>query len=149
MEQDRYQQNSLVFIIGMISLLLCLCFLAFSFYILPYLLFSWVYSVPGLILFMREWFRELFNFTENGASWLVFLSFFLPALIFGYISQLSSNYIDDRIYRIKESTPLHTEEIKKDVQETLGFGLKLFLLILLVFVVVLAIEWLVAKPPPI
>ncbi|MFA5959141.1 MAG: hypothetical protein WC785_01320 [Tatlockia sp.] len=146
MEQDRYQQNALVFIIGLISLLLSLSLFAFSFYIMPYLLWSWTYSVPGTILFIREWFKETFEFTDIGASWMVFLMFIIPAVVFGYISQFSSNYLDDAIYGLKKVKSEKQEEIKRDVQETLSFGLKLFLLIVLVISVVLTIEWLVAKP---
>lgn len=146
MEPDRYQQNGTIFIIGLISLIFSLSLFALSFYILPFLLWSWSYSVPGIVLFLREWYKEGFNFSDSGAAWMVFFTFMIPALICGFISQYTSNYIDSQIYGIEEKKEEEKIELKREVQESVSFGLKVFFLIVLVVLAVLLIEWLVAPP---
>ena len=150
MEYDRYQHNNKIFIIGLLCLLVSLSLLAFSIYILPYLLWNWTYNVPGFILDWRERLKEFYNFTDSGASWTIFLIFIIPAIICGYISQLTSNYMDNQIEGVKPetTTPEPPIEVKGDIQETIGFGLKIFLLIILVLVLVALLEWLIATPPP-
>lgn len=146
MEPDRFQQNSKIFLVGLICLLLCLSLLAFGFYILPYLLWNWSYKVPGSVLVLREWLRENYAFSEMGASWLIFLIFFIPAIICGLISQWSSNYIEKKMYGLDRVSPEKHLEIHKDVQESISFGLKILLLILLVLAGVILLEWLIAPP---
>ncbi|WP_028388500.1 hypothetical protein [Legionella fairfieldensis] len=150
MEHDRYEQNSKLFVIGLLCLLLSLTLLAFGLYILPYLLWNWRYDIPDFVLSWREWLKEYYNFTDSGASWLIFLVFFIPAIICGFISRWASNYIDNQINGIVPAPEpqKHREEIKRDLQESFGFGLKIFLLIILVLVAVTALEWLIASPNP-
>src|SRR5262245_58460376 len=97
MEHDRFQQNSKLFIVGLICLLLCLSLLALGLYVLPHLLWNWSYGVPGLVLSLREWYINTYNFTTQGASWMVILTFLIPAVICGFISQWSSNYIEKQM----------------------------------------------------
>ncbi|KTC93671.1 MULTISPECIES: hypothetical protein [Legionella] len=146
MEQDRFQQNSKLFILGLVCLLACLSLFGFGFYILPYLLWNWNYDVPEFVLSMREWYKESYNFSDSGSAWMVFLTFIVPAIITGLISQYSSNHIDNEIYHLNENKEERRTELKRDVQETLGFGLKIFFLIILVLVAVTLVEWLVAPP---
>ncbi|KTC86756.1 hypothetical protein [Legionella brunensis] len=150
MEYDRFQQNSVLFVIGIITLLLSLSLFAFSFYILPFLLFDWVYDVPEFISIWREWLKEEYTFTDTGASWLILLIFIIPALIFGYISYLASNYIDNRLYNVvpKRAENERQGELKKDIQETLGFVLKILGAIILILVGISIIQWLLAVPTP-
>lgn len=146
MEQDRYEQNHKVFIIGLICLILCLSLAAFGFYILPYLIWNWGYEVPELVWQLREWYKGNYNFSDIGASWLVFFTFIIPATICGFISQWASNYIEKKMYGLDEANPERHAEIRKDIQETIRFGLKIFLLIILVLVVITLVEWLIAPP---
>ncbi len=150
MEYDRYQQNSKLFVIGIICLLLSLALFAFGFYILPYIVWNWHYDVPGFVLTWREWFKEEYNYSEKGAALLVFSLFIMPAIACGYISQRISNYIDNQIYGIgSPETP--TEEVEEEVEGKdahfgLKFGLKIALLIILVLIAVTFFEWLLIGP---
>ncbi|WED44351.1 hypothetical protein [Legionella cardiaca] len=150
MEYDRFQQNSVLFIIGMIALLLSLSLFAFAFYILPFLLFNWIYDVPEFISIWREWLREEYGFTLMGASWLMLLMFVLPALIFGFISYYASNYIDDRLYHLvpEKTNPEKQVEVRRDIQETLGFILKILGAIILILVGISIVQWLLSVPTP-
>ncbi|MBA2656516.1 MAG: hypothetical protein H0U70_05960 [Tatlockia sp.] len=146
MEQDRFQQNSKLFVIGLISLLLCLSLLALGLYIVPYLLWDWRYGVPGMVIELHEWFKENYNFNNSGASWMVFLTFMVPAIICGLISQWTSKYIEKKMFGLELHSPERKMEIHKDIQETVSFGLKIFLLIILVIVAVSIVEWMVTLP---
>ncbi|MBA2652374.1 MAG: hypothetical protein H0U73_08930 [Tatlockia sp.] len=146
MEQDRFQQNSKLFVLGLISLLLCLSLLALGLYIVPYLLWGLHYGVPGMVLELHEWFKSNYNLSDAIASWLVFFTFIIPATICGLISQWSSNYIERKMYGLDEERPEHQMEIHKDIQETVSFGLKIFLLIILVILGVSFVEWMVTLP---
>lgn len=150
MENDRYQQNSKLFVIGLICLLISLSLFAFGLYILPYLLWNWSYNVPEFVFVWREWLKETYNFSDSGASWSMILIFIIPAIITGFISHLASNRIDNQIYGVEQEKSTSMPEIKKDIRESLGFGFKIFLLIILVLVAVALVQWLVAPttPPP-
>ncbi|CDZ79291.1 putative protein involved in cysteine biosynthesis [Legionella massiliensis] len=146
MEQDRYQQNSKLFVVGLISLLLCLSLAGFGFYIFPYLIWNWGYDVPELVPNLREWYKGNYNFGDSGASWMVFLTFIIPAVISGFISQWASKYIEKQMYGLTEENPEKHAEMQRDIQETISFGLKIFFLIILVIVGITLVEWLVAPP---
>ena len=148
MEPDRYQQNSKLFIIGIICLLLSLSLFAYSLYILPYLLLGWVYDVPEFIMSWQEWLKQEYNFSELSAAWLIFLTFIIPALLCGYISYRTSNEVDNEIYGIVPEKTETEQQETSNVRETLGFGFKVILLIILVLVVVSLLEWLLTVPPP-
>ncbi|KTD17203.1 hypothetical protein [Legionella jordanis] len=149
MEYDRFQQNHTLFIIGIIALLISLSLFAFSFYLMPFLLFNWIYDVPQFVLVWREWLRDDFHFTVMGASWIILLLLIIPALVCGYISYFASNYIDNRIYHLvpEKKEPQQREKIKRDMQETLVFLLKILGLVVLVLIAISVLQWILAIPP--
>ncbi|KTD20097.1 transmembrane protein [Legionella lansingensis] len=150
MEYDRFQQNSVLFVIGIIALLLSLSLFTICFYIFPFLLFDWVYNVPEFVSIWREWLIEEYNYTITGASWVILLIFLVPAFICGYISYFISNYIDNRLYGIvpEETAKKKRVEIRKDIQETLVFVLKILGLVILVLIGISILQWIVAVPTP-
>lgn len=135
MEPDRYKNNHTVFIIGMISLLLSLSLLAFSFYILPFLLFGWQYDVPGFILFWRESLQTDYSLSSTLSCRLILLFYFGLACIFSLITYFSSNRIDDQIYRdeIKKTggSAKHGGKTHEGLHVSLTIGLFIFIIILL------------------
>lgn len=151
MEYDRFQENSVLFVIGIIALLLSLSLLAFAFYILPFLLFNWVYDVPEFISIWREWLRFEYKFTTVGASWFILLMLLIPALICGYISYYASNYIDNRLHNIVPEKKVYSRknQISRDIRETLKLVLKVLVLIILVLVGISLIQWFLAIPTPV
>ncbi|MBA4697189.1 MAG: hypothetical protein H2069_07370 [Legionella sp.] len=140
MESDRYQKNSKLFIIGIISLLFSLSLLAFSLYILPYLLWDLFYRVPAFVLNWREGIKNFYEISELGAAWIVFLIFIIPAVFFGYISYLTSNYIDDRIFNPAPLTTEKPEVEKKELRETFGWVFKILGMILLTLGILAIVE---------
>ncbi len=148
MEPDRYQKNHLLFILGIIFLLSSLILVAFSFYILPHLLWEWHYDVPEFISFWREALRERYNFTLLGASIAIFLIFISLSFICGYFSYLISNYIDNKIYDIAKPKAKKIA-LGRELKTSIAFGAKIFGLMLLVIMVVFMLHWLFSITPPI
>lgn len=149
MEYDRYQQNSKLFIIGIICLLLCLSLGAFSLYIIPSLLAGWVYNIPEFILVWQQRLIERHNFSQFGAGGVICLFFLISTLISGYISYWASNRIDDEIYGLNLEKPKPEVEAHSDLKESFGFGFKVLLLIILTLVAIFFLQWLLTVPPPI
>lgn len=144
MEYDRYQQNSKLFIVGMITLLVSLSLLAFALYILPYLIWTLPYKVPAFVLDWREYIKRTYEISEARASWWVFFTFIIPSVVCGYISYLASNRIDNQIYHVIPEKPEEEKEIvKKDFKESTGLSLKILGSIILTIAVVTLLEWLI------
>lgn len=131
MESDRYQKNSKLFILGIVALLCSLSLLAFGLYILPYLLWDLFYQVPSFVLTWREVVKNFYHVSEHGAAWIVFLIFILPAVLFGYISYLASNYIDNSIFNVSSEVPEKPTVEKKEWRETFGWVFKILGMIVL------------------
>lgn len=148
MENDRFTQNRKIFTICMISLLLSLSLFAFAFYILPNLLWDWNYDVPEIIFTWRMWFVNSYGFSERRAKGIIFLIFFIPALITGMISYFTSNQIENEILGVVKEKAVEENVVVTDFKETLMFILKLIAVVLLVIICVFLIEWLLTVPPP-
>lgn len=151
MEQDRYKINHFMFIFCMISLLFTLCLLFFSIFVFPNLILGMVYDVPTFIAYWREWLASTFNWTDNAASKIIFLMFFIPVFIFGYIAYLLSNYIEDQVFQSEEGIKKNRQAIgekKNFLLQPRGkirdyFLLKIILVLLIEFLVVIYISWLI------
>jgi len=148
MEYDRFQKNSTLFIIGLIALLLSLSLFAFSFYILPFLLFGWVYDVPEFVSVWREWLKLEYHFTHVAASWIILLTFIIPALICGYISYFASNYIDNRIYNVVNREDLIVSRRRQNyAQDSRVLLLKILSLAILIIIIITLLQWFISIPP--
>ena len=134
MEQDRYQKNHKLFIVGLLSLILGLSLVAFSLFILPNLFFGWHYDVPEFIANWVAWLQDAYELSSTAASKLTFFFFFLLGLFFAVIAYFSSNRIDNQIYssELEISKPV---ESKKGSQGTLRLVLQILFIVWLVFIV--------------
>ncbi len=147
MEREYNHQQNVLFVVNLISFLASLSLFAFSFYILPYLLWKWSYAVPAVVVDMQEWYMESYKFSDSRAAWMVFLTFIVPALFCGLLSSLLSHFVGNKIYPMKKPTPVREAKIKNEVQSgALGFGFKVLILMILVLIGVGLVEWLVAPP---
>ena len=148
MEHDRYQENKALFIIGLISLIATVVLFAFSIYILPAMMWGWHYNIPEQLFIWREQLKTYYQISELYAGVILFLSFFVPALLMGFISYWTSNKIDNQIYRSELYQPERMPGYSAGSEESLGLGLKIFILALLVIAGVLFMEWLITSPTP-
>jgi len=147
MEADRYQVSHTLFIVGMISMLVCLALLAFSLFLFPYLIFNLRYPVPEFVAYWREWLLLAHGISHHAASWLILLCFFIPALCGFVISFLASNQIDNQIYNKKSLGSAGEQKIKWNVTIN-RFAIRLFFLVLLVILTMFLFEWLITTSTP-
>lgn len=149
MEQDRYQKNHTVFVVGLMSLVLSLGLLALSFYIMPSLVFGWRYNTPAFIVNIIEWLQYTYNYTTVGASRAVFLFVFLSALFFACVAYFCSNNIDNQIYKTElESKKEPTKIQSADKDDGVRLALKIVFFALLIFGAAALFEWFIYTPPP-
>lgn len=87
-------QNSGLFIVGIVCLVLSLGFLLFSLYIIPYLLFNIGYNLPGFIMDYIQYFQDKYEYSSANSKLIVWLSFAIPGLITGYVSYYISHSLD-------------------------------------------------------
>lgn len=147
MEQDRYQQNHKLFIIGLASLVISLSLFALSFYIMPNLLFGWGYDTPEFITNFVEWFQYTYNYSESAASKLVFLIVFVLASIFASIAYYCSNRIDNQIYSLELQESKQLQKVQTTDREGLRLVLKILFITLLIFLAAALFEWFIYTPP--
>lgn len=147
MEPDRYKQNKNLYVVGMVFLIISLSLFAFSAYILPHLLLKWRYSVPEFISHWRQWLQMQHQYSEEMASLLIFLFFFLLAFFSAVIAYATSNRIDDEIYTTETSVePARAETINEN-KKTLMLVLKITIIILVAILMVTVFELLIYHPP--
>lgn len=145
MEYDRFANNSKLYILGMVCLVLSLGFLFFSLFILPYLIWQLNYHVPGFILSLLNMMEESYNYSVGASKLIVWLLFFVPGLVTGYVSYFVTNYIDNTIYHIKTQTEEDREhkEIGKEIKESAGLGFKILGLMVFFIIIILLVEYLI------
>ncbi len=130
MEPDRYQENHVLYILGMLCLSISLSLLLFSFFTLPYLLFGWHYEVPGFIISWREWLVSNYGLGLKHASWLISLILFIVSFLFGIGAYSTSMRIDNAIYGI-DNTPTRV----KDKVVSPGVWASIFVLLQIIAIV--------------
>lgn len=151
MEQDRFQKNHTLFILGMFSLIASMTLLALSFYIMPNLLFGWIYDVPRFIINWVEMIKIRYNYSAAVASQLIFFFLFLLAVFFGIIAYFSSNRIDNDIYsaELNEEAEAQPSKIKTTaISDAPRLALKILFVSLLVFIFIKVFEWIIYTPTP-
>lgn len=157
MEADRFGHNQKHYIVGIICLIISLALFAFSFFIFPYLIFGWRYSVPSLVIIFRSTMQTAYDLAPVAAGWFIFLGIFLPGVILAVIADILSNKIDTEIHVSKserergtvEDTPTKTKRLKVGEQESKGLVLKIFMIIILVFVASQFFQWALSTSPKI
>lgn len=144
MKSDRYKENQTLFIIGIACLVLCLGFLFFGFYILPFLFWDTNYGVPYFVSDMIAYFEDAFLYTSFGAKFIVAMIFLIPGLIFGIASYFISNYIEGQIYQEKapteEAQNKDSDAVRRELKASAGMGFKIFILMAVVVVVLIFLQ---------
>lgn len=144
MEYDRFEHHPVVYLLGMLFLILGLFMLGFAVYLLPHMLFSWVYSIP---MEWYQWSQKLqMNYAlapEKAERWL-FLAFVILGLIAIYLAEWIANYLDAHELRIRRM--LQVEEKKEpEVINEKKDGWRLFLLVALILMITILgvnfLEW--------
>lgn len=148
MEADRFKQNNILFITCMICLILSLSLFTVGFYILPYLIWGWNYSVPSFTLTWTEWLKDNYSLSQAKANAMVFFMLIIPAFITGIISYITSNRIENAILGISDEKLPQQNAVSHDLKESMSFTAKILVLIVLVVIGVLIVEWIITVPTP-
>lgn len=156
MEYNRFKQHPKLHLTGLIFLVLSMSLFAFSIFILPFLLFDWVYDVPEFILHAREWLHREFGHEYGLASFFIFLFFFLLAVITGSIARKASVGIDQKSDEmkfeedsVKTKKELKKESFNKEAKESASILSKIIILIVIMIVALSVFELLLyIEPPP-
>lgn len=145
MEPDRFKNNHILYVLGIICLILSLTLFFFSLFIAPFLLWHLSYDVPGIIDGLIAVFEEDYNYSTAASKALVWLIFFIPSLITGFVAYYISNHIDNQILHIE--TIVDEEEIKTDsldakrqLRESISIGFKIILLMIVIVGVALMLQ---------
>lgn len=147
MEPDRYRVNQKYYIIGMIFLAICLALFVFCAYIFPHLLFNWIYDVPEFIAHWRTWLQMNHGFSENTSSLLIFLFFFILALICAGIAYAASNTIEDEIYRNRTEVPPEDQLVVNEQSRMWTTLYKIAVVVLIAILIVVLLDLIVYHPP--
>lgn len=145
MEYDRYKDNHLMYIGGIISLVLCLACVIFSLYILPFLIFGLRYDIPHFILLLLDWLQVDYSLSYPTSALLVWFLFSIPGLNAGFISYYVSNDIDNRLLGLEpEKNQLdvmeNASELNRKRRESIDLAFKILFLMLLVVLVILLLH---------
>lgn len=145
MEYDRYKGHNKLYILGIVSLILCVGFFLFSMFILPFLIWNLPYDVPEMISNLIAYFQYKLFYTYRSSATIVWMMFFIPSIITGFISYYASNAIDDDIYGIthqdtEEEVQIKAQEMRDGLTESAGLGFRILMLMILVALVVLLLQ---------
>jgi MFS family permease len=147
MEPDRFQHNQKYYIVGIICLMLSLGLFCLSVYMIPYAWFGWSYDIPDFAQNLASTLQANYQLTPKASVWIVILIFFLPALILAFIADILSNRIDNEIHGLNT---IEKEKPKKKPGdgESANLILRIFLILLLVFVAAEIFQWAISSAPP-
>lgn len=142
MEADRYQQNKKLFLACFICIILSLSLTCFALYILPPLVLEWRYNIPEFTFAWRESVKQYYNISEDRAGFIVFLLFFIPALITAIIAYFTGNRVENEVQGLHTHKPIQEEILNEDLKASASLSLKIFGLIILIFIGVVFFQWL-------
>ena len=147
MKYDHDKQHPTLYVLGLFFLVLSMCLFAFSAYIFPFLIFNWVYEVPGFLLHAREWLHRNYGHEYELASMFIFLFFFLLAIITGSIARKASVKLDREFYEAKlaeATTETEREQIKsaskKEAKESARVVMKIIMFMIIVIILLTLFE---------
>jgi hypothetical protein len=145
MEPDRYKNNHILYIFGIICLILSLTLFFFSLFIAPFLIWHLNYNVPDLIDALITIFEEDYEYSTVVSKALVWLIFFIPSLITGFLAYYISNRIDNQIFKVEtqveeEEKKIDSLEVKRQLKESAGIGFKIILLMIVIVGIILMLE---------
>ena len=141
MEPDRYQQNKTYYIVGFVCLITSLMLFGAGIYLLPYIAFGWIYSIPDTIFDRIDFIQTSYGFTWHQASWLFLLVIFVISFLLALITYFTSNKIDNEILGIEPEPAKLTKETK----ESYRFIFTIIMTVGLIFFVAMLFQWVISS----
>jgi hypothetical protein len=132
MEQSRYQPFNRLYILGLLCLLLGFFSLGFALYLFPMVFLNIQVDAPLFLYKLLAWVQQEYYLLQDKALSLIWGFFLCLGLILILIADLTSNYIDNQLLRIKKQTETYVSEDEKEMIQTKHIVIILCIVILLV-----------------
>jgi ABC-type multidrug transport system fused ATPase/permease subunit len=142
MEEDRYEVNKSLYILGMVCLISSMSLVMFSLYILPHVFWNLHYDVPEFIMEWQVWFQEEQSWSLSAANWTIFGAFFVPGILLGWFSYLISNQLEQQLPKLHEE-PVPLEVIRASQEGRYMFW-KVFFIVLAILIVFGVVNFLIS-----
>ncbi|HAU3942032.1 TPA: hypothetical protein ACT96X_002943 [Legionella pneumophila] len=145
MEHSWYDNNNKLFVLGIICLIIFLVLFFFSIFIMPFLIWGLHYNVPDFVSNMIAYLEDKYYYSLPTSKTLVWLVFFIPSLIAGYLSYYISLYIDKKNFlkekSIKEEqVKENSSETNEQIKESASLGFKILILMVAILVVLFLLQ---------
>lgn len=149
MEPDRYQQNKLYYVIGMIFLVVSLYFFCVGTYLLPYIVFGVSYSIPDVLYDRINYVEMAYNFSTKHASWIVLAIIYFVSFLCAGVTYFTSHEIDNEIYGVHAVNKVSEKESKNhdETKESSALALKIVVIMGLVFGMAKLLQWAISNGP--
>lgn len=150
MEPDRFSQNEVCYILGVICVAIGLILFSLSFYIFPYLILDWHYTVPDFVPSLVGDLQGAYQLETKAVGWLVFLGMFFPSLILLIVADILSNKIDSKIHGdkiVKKDITKGSKPSNMPENSSMQLVMKIILIIVLVFIATKFFHWALSTSP--
>ena len=141
MEPDRYQQNKTYYILGLVCLILSLMLFGIGLYLLPYIAFGWIYSIPDPIFVRINFIQSTYGLSWSQSSWYFLLAVFFGSFCFALVTYVTSNRIENEIFGIVREKA----DVKPETKESYRFVLTILLTVGLIFLVAMLFQWVISS----
>lgn len=87
-------ENIVLYGVGLIALALSVTLFAFAFYIMPYMLFNFVYDVPTFIILVVYWYQTVYGLSGMSLVLTVLLPWLISATFMGFVARRLTRRIE-------------------------------------------------------
>ena len=142
MEDNSTRQTEVSFYLGIVFLIISMLLTGITLYMLPHLLFSWVYDVPEFVSEWREGIVNIYDYTQFTASMIILSVLLILSIIAVILTVIFSSQLTPEVP--ENTTPenhARRTRIRRDLQSTSYYLIRLIVIVLAVIAVVEIIEF--------
>lgn len=148
MEPDRYQQNKLFYIVGLLCMVSSLMLFGAGIYVTPYIIFGWFSDVPHpIVIYYLDVIQGFYGVNLKTAKWILVGGLLLGSFVCAYIAYFTSNRIENEIHELELEEEGGVEVKKtapKESKDTLQFIATILGVIIMVFFASRIFQWLIS-----
>ncbi|HAT8180835.1 TPA: hypothetical protein JA361_15640 [Legionella pneumophila] len=145
MEHSWYDNNNKLFVVGIICLIIFLVLFFFSMFIMPFLIWELHYNVPDFVSNMIAYLEDEYYYSSPASKTFVWLTFFIPCLITGYLSYYISRHIDKK--NLLKEASIDEEQSKaassatnEQIKESASLGFKILILMVAIILIIFLLQ---------
>ncbi len=142
---EHTDNNSKLFVMGVICLIIFLVLFFFSMFIMPFLIWELHYNVPDFVSNMIAYLEDTYYYSSPVSKTLVWLTFFIPCLITGYFSYYISRSIDKKnLLKDANIDEEQSEEISsvtsEQIKESANLEFKILILMVAIILIIFLLQ---------